>query len=148
MKVILLQDVSKVGSKGDMVEVSDGYGRNFLIKKGLATEGTEGKLREWEENQKSRKNKEAKLEREALEAKKKIGGKRVTVLANAGEEGRLFGSVTTSQVAEALKAQHDVAIDRHDVKLDEQIKQVGMYPFRIRLYTGVEAELTLEVRAE
>ena len=147
MKVILTQDVNKVGVKGDLVEVSDGYGRNFLIKKGLAMEGTGGKLREWEENQKSKKNREAKMERAAIEAKKKIGGKKVTVSMNAGEEGRLFGSVTASQIAEALKAQHHVEIDKHDIKLNEQIKQVGMYPFKIRLHTGIEAELTLEVRA-
>jgi large subunit ribosomal protein L9 len=147
MKVILLQDVSKVGAKGDLVEVSDGYGRNFLIKKGLAAEGTKGKLKEWEENQKSRKSRELKLESAAVEAKKKIGGKKVTVLVNAGEEGRLFGSVTTSQISEAIKAQHGVEADKHDIKLDESIKQVGMYPFRIRLYSGVEAELTLEVKA-
>ncbi|MDR3076886.1 MAG: 50S ribosomal protein L9 [Synergistaceae bacterium] len=147
MKVILMQDVNKVGSKGDLIEVSDGYGRNFLIKKGLAAEGTEGKLREWDENQKSKKNREAKLEHAAIETKKKIGGKRVAVSMNAGEEGRLFGSVTTSQIADALKAQHSVDVDKHDIKLDEPVKQVGMYPFRIRLYTGVEAELTLEVKA-
>ena len=147
MKVILTQDVNKVGAKGDLVEVSDGYGRNFLIKKGLALEGTGGKLREWEENQKSKKNRETKLEKAAAEAKKKIGGKRVTVSMNAGEEGRLFGSVTTSQIAEALKAQHGVEADKHDIKLEEPVKQVGMYPFKIRLHTGIEAELTLEVKA-
>jgi large subunit ribosomal protein L9 len=147
MKVILLQDVSKVGAKGDLLDVSDGYARNFLLKKGLAVEGTESKVKEWKENQKIRENREAKLEKAAVEAKKKIGGKRVTVMMNAGEEGRLFGSVTTSQVAEALKSQHGVEADKRDIKLDEQIKQVGLYPFKIRLYTGVEADLTLEVKS-
>jgi large subunit ribosomal protein L9 len=148
MKVILLQDVSKVGAKGDLIEVSDGYARNFLLKKGLAAEGTEGSVKECEENQKIRKNREAKLEKTAVETKKKIGGKRVTVAMNAGEEGRLFGSVTANQIAEALKSQHGVETDKRDIKLDEQIKQVGMYPFKIRLYTGVEADLILEVKAE
>jgi large subunit ribosomal protein L9 len=147
VKVILTQDVSKVGSKGDLVEVSDGYGRNFLIKKGLAFEATEGKLREWEETQRSKKNREAKLEQAAVETKKKIGGKRVTVTMSAGEEGRLFGSVTTSQVADALKAQLGVDIDKHDVRMGDPVKQVGVHQFRIKLYTGVEAELTLEVKA-
>jgi large subunit ribosomal protein L9 len=147
MKVILLQDVGKVGAKGDLIEVSDGYARNFLLKKGLATEGTEGRVKEWHENQKARKNREEKLEKAAVEAKKKIGGKRVTVTMNAGEEGRLFGSVTASQVAEALKSQHGVETDKRDIKLDEQIKQVGLYPFKIKLYTGVDAELSLEVKA-
>ena len=147
MKVILTQDVNKVGAKGDLVEVADGYGRNFLIKKGLAMEGTGGRLREWEENQKSKKNREKKLENAAIETKKKIGGKRVTVSMNAGEEGRLFGSVTTIQIAEALRTQHGVEVEKHDIKLEEPVKQTGMYPFRIRLHTGVEAELTLEVKA-
>ncbi|MDR1509896.1 MAG: 50S ribosomal protein L9 [Synergistaceae bacterium] len=147
MKVILLQDVSKVGAKGDLIEVSDGYARNFLLKKGLAVEGTEGRVKEWRENQKARKNHEERLEKAAVEAKKKIGGKRVTVTVNAGEEGRLFGSVTASHIAEALRSQHGVEADKRDIKLDEQIRQVGLYPFRIRLYTGVEAELTLEVKA-
>jgi large subunit ribosomal protein L9 len=148
MKVILLQDVNKVGAKGDLIEVSDGYARNFLLRKGFAMEGTESRVKEWKENQKTQKNREAKLEKAAMETKKKIGGKKVTVTVNAGEEGRLFGSVTTSHIAEALKLQHGVEADKHGIKLDEQVKQVGMYPFRIRLYTGVEAELTLEVKAE
>jgi large subunit ribosomal protein L9 len=148
MRVILLQDVNKVGVKGDLVEVSDGFGRNFLIKKGLASEGTEGKVREWEENQKVRKNREAKLEGTAVETKKKIGGKRVTVRVNAGEEGRLFGSVTTSQIAEALKQQHGIDVDKHDIKLEETVKNVGVYPFKIRLYPGIETSLSVEVKAE
>ncbi|MDR1650752.1 MAG: 50S ribosomal protein L9 [Synergistaceae bacterium] len=148
MKVILLQDVSKVGVKGGLVEVSDGYARNFLFKKGLAVEGTEGKLREWEAAQAAKRGKDERLRKEAVEAKKKIGGKKVSVKVNAGGEGRIFGSVTSSQIAEALLAQHGLSVDRHDVRLDETVKQVGMYPFRIKLYTGVEAELTLEVRAE
>jgi large subunit ribosomal protein L9 len=147
MKVILLQDVSKVGVKGELVEVSDGYGRNFLIRKGLAAEGTEGKVREWEENQKARKNREAKLEQSAAETRKKIGGKRVTVPVNAGEEGRLFGSVTTAQIAEALKQQLGVEVDKHDIKLDEAVKSIGVYPFKVRLHTGIDASLSVEVKA-
>jgi large subunit ribosomal protein L9 len=147
MKVILLQDVSKVGVKGDLVEVSDGFGRNFLIKKGMAAEGTAGKVREWEENQKVRKNRESKLEQSAIDMKKKIGGKRVTVLVNAGEEGRLFGSVTTSQIAEALKKELGAEVDKHDIKLDEAVKSIGVYPFKIRLYTGIETSLSVEVKA-
>jgi large subunit ribosomal protein L9 len=147
MKVILVQDVNKVGVKGEMIDVSDGYARNFLLKKGLALEGTEGRIKEWEATQKAKMNREAKLEKEAVEIKKKIGGKKVTVKVNAGEEGRLFGSVTSTQIASAIASQHGVHADKHDVKLEEQIKQVGMYPFKIKLYTGVEADMTLEVKA-
>lgn len=148
MKVILTQDVNKVGIKGDMVEVSDGYARNFLFKKGLAIEGTPGKLKEWEEQQKNKKNREARLEKDAIEVKKKIGGKRVTVKMSAGEEGKLFGSVTTAQIAGAIAEQQGVSVDKKDIKLGDPIKQLGMYPFKIRLYTGVEVELTLGVEAE
>jgi large subunit ribosomal protein L9 len=147
MKVILLQDVDKVGVKGELVEVSDGFGRNFLIRKGLADEGTEGRVREWEENQKARKNRETKLEQSAIETRKKIGGKRVTVPVNAGEDGRLFGSVTTAQIAEALKRQLGVDVDKRDIKLDEAVKSTGVYPFKIRLHAGIEASLSVEVKA-
>jgi large subunit ribosomal protein L9 len=71
----------------------------------------------------------------------------VTVLVNTGEEGRLFGSVTTSQIAEALKGQHGIEVDKHDIKLDEAVKNVGVYPFKIKLYPGVETSLTVEVKA-
>lgn len=148
MKVILTQDVNKLGMKGDMVEVSDGYARNFLFKKNLAIEGTPGKLKEWEEQQRMKKNREAKLEKNAIEIKKKIGGKKVVVKMSAGDEGKLFGSVTSTQIATAVNEQYTVEVDKKDVKLDETIKQLGTYPFRIKLYTGVEVELTLAVEAE
>jgi large subunit ribosomal protein L9 len=147
VKVILTQDVNKVGAKGDLVEVADGFAMNFLFKKGLAVSGAGGKLKEWEESQRAQRNREAKLERNAAEIKKKIGGKKVTVIMNAGEEGRLFGSVTSHQIADALAAQHGVSVDKKDIKLDEPVKQMGLYPFKIKLHTGVEADLTLEVKA-
>jgi large subunit ribosomal protein L9 len=148
VKVILTQDVSKLGSKGDLVEVADGYARNFLFKKNLAVEGTQGKVREWEDQQKAKKNREAKLEARAIEVKKKIGGKKVTVKMSSGEEGKLFGSVTSQQISSALASQLSVEVDKKEIKLDEQIKQLGLYPFKVRLYSGVEAELTLSVEAE
>lgn len=148
MKVILLQDVNKLGAKGELIDVSDGYARNFLFKKGLAMEGTPGRVKEWEEAQKAKKNKEAKLEKTAQEIKKKIGGKVVTVKMSAGEEGKLFGSVTSAQVASALHDQLHVEIDKKDIKLEDAIKQLGKHPFKIRLYTGVEVELSLQVEAE
>ncbi|MDR1515735.1 MAG: 50S ribosomal protein L9 [Synergistaceae bacterium] len=147
MKVILIQDVNKLGSKGDLLEVSEGYGRNFLLKKKLAVEGTEGKVKEWEERQKAKENREARQRANAVEVKKKIGGKMVTVKMSSGEEGRLFGSVTSQQVASALSAQLAVDVDKREIKMDEQIKQLGRYPFKVRLHAGVEAEMTLSVEA-
>jgi large subunit ribosomal protein L9 len=147
VKVILIQDVNKLGSKGDLLEVSEGYGRNFLLKKKLAVEGTEGKVKEWEERQKAKENREARQRANAVEVKKKIGGKMVTVKMSSGEEGRLFGSVTSQQVASALSAQLAVDVDKREIKMDEQIKQLGRYPFKVRLHAGVEAEMTLSVEA-
>jgi large subunit ribosomal protein L9 len=148
VKVILIQDVNKLGNKGDLVEVSDGYARNFLFRRGLAVEGTGGRLKEWEEQQKARQNREARQEQAALEMKKRIGGKRVLVRMSAGEEGKLFGSVTSAQVAAAIKEQHGAEVERKDIRFDEQIKQLGSYPFKIRLHAGVEVELALSVEAE
>jgi large subunit ribosomal protein L9 len=147
LKVILLQDVAKVGNKGDLAEVSDGYARNFLFKKGLAVEGTGGRLKEWEEQQRTKRGREAKLEREAMDIKKKLGGKRVVVRMSTGDEGRLFGSVTSSHVASAISEQHGVEIDKKDIRLEEQIKQLGMYPFRVKLHGGMDVELSLVVEA-
>lgn len=148
MKVILKQDVAKVGKKGDLVEVSDGYGRNFLVGRGLGEEATPGRLREYQEFQKTQKARDDKRQKAAEDTKKKLGGKLVSVKVSAGEGGKLFGSVTSAQVAEALSAQFMVNIDKKDIKLDESIKQAGSYTFRIKLYPGIEAEMTLKVETE
>ncbi len=143
MKVILLQDVSKLGRKGDLIEVSDGYARNFLFPKALAEEGTEAKVKNWALAQEQKKLRDDKLQKQAVEQQKQIGGKSVAVSVKAGEGGRLFGSVTSAQVAEAIAQQLGVAIDKKEVKLPDQLKQLGSHPFKVRLYPGVEAELTL-----
>ena len=148
MKVILKQDVAKVGKKGELIEVSDGYGRNFLIGRGLAEEATPGRMREYPEFQKTQKARDDKRQKAAEDTKKKLGGKLVSVKVSAGEGGKLFGSVTSAQVAEALSAQFMVNIDKKDIKLDESIKQAGSYTFRIKLYPGIEAEMTLKVETE
>jgi large subunit ribosomal protein L9 len=148
MKVILKQDVNKIGRKGDLLEVADGYGRNFLIARGLAEEATDGKVRELEQMQKTQKIKDDKKLKIAEEARKKLGGKVVRVKVNTGEGGKLFGSVTTAQIAEAMTAQFGVPVDKKDLKIEETVKQVGEYKFKAKLYTGVEAEMTLKVEPE
>jgi len=148
MKVILKQDVNKIGSKGEVLDVSDGYGRNFLIVRGLAEEATEGKIRELQEVQKTQKVKDDKKKKIALDTQKKIGGKIVRIKVNAGDGGKLFGSVTTAQVADAVLAEFNVTVDKRDIKLDESIKQVGSYPFKIKLFPGVEATMSLKVETE
>lgn len=148
MKVILTEDVHKLGTKGSMIEVADGYARNFLFKKGLAIEGTPGKQKEWFEQQKNKKQQEAKLANEAQEIKNNIGGKSISVKMNSGEEGRLFGSVTASMVVEALQKRYGVEIDKKSIKLDDTIKQLGSYQFKIKLFGGIDAEMTLVVEGE
>lgn len=148
MKIILKKDVSKIGKKGDMLEVADGYGRNFLIARGLAEEATEGKLRELSEHKKTLKVREDKKVALAQEAKKKLGGKVVTIKVNAGEGGRLFGSVTTAQVAAAIEAQYGVEADKKDIRIEDAIKQAGSFPAKIKLHAGVEAEFTLKVEVQ
>lgn len=147
MKVILKQDVNKIGRKGELLEVADGYGRNYLIARGLAAEATEGRLRELTEKQKTKKVREDKKLSSAQEAKKKLGGKVILIKVNTGEGGRLFGSVTTAQIAEAVAAQYGVVVDKKDIKLKSPVKQAGDYQVKIKLYTGVEAELSLKVEA-
>ena len=148
MKIILKQDVAKVGKKGELIEVADGYGRNFLIGRGLADEATPGKIREYQENQKTRKAKDDKRQKAAADLKKSLSGKVVTVKASAGEGGKLFGSVTSAQVAEALAAQFGSTVDKKDIKLDDSVKQAGNFSFKIKLYPGIEAEMTLKVETE
>ena len=148
MKVILKQDVNKIGKAGEILEVSDGYGRNYLIARGLAEEGTPSKIRENEEFKKTQKVKDDKKLKLAEEAKKKISGKVVSIKVNAGEGGKLFGSVTTAQIAEAVSALYGMSVDKKDVKMEDAIKQAGSYQLKIRLAAAVEAVMTLKVETE
>jgi large subunit ribosomal protein L9 len=143
----LLEDVQKLGKRGELVEVSDGYGRNYLIPRGLAEEATKGKIAELKEKERSRKAKNEKAREEAEASRKYLQGKIVKVVASAGEKGKLFGSITTAQIADALKEQFDVTVSKKEIKVDEHIKEVGSYPVSIRLFPGVEAEMTVAVEA-
>ncbi|MCL1876013.1 MAG: 50S ribosomal protein L9 [Synergistaceae bacterium] len=145
MKVVLTKDVSKLGKTGDKIEVADGYARNFLIARGLALEATSGIIAEVDSRKASEKAKETKLKKEAEEIKKQIQDKVINVRVNAGEKGKLFGSVTNAQVAEALNASYKLTIDKHDIKLPEAIKQAGEFPVTIHLYREVDAKMTLLV---
>lgn len=146
MKVILKSDVNKLGKTGALLEVSDGYARNFLLPKNLAIEATPGKITEWKAEQARLKAKDEKKHAEALELEKKLQGKAVRISGKAGENGKLFGSITASQIAEALEAQHGLKdFDKRDIKLDETVKQPGQFKFALKLYPGVNAEMTLIV---
>lgn len=147
MKVILKQDVEKLGKRGDLLEVADGYGRNFLIPRGLAMEATEAKMREWKSIQEGKLAREKKFEEEARAKKKSLQGRRITVKMSAGEKGRLFGSVTTAQLADAIEEQLGVKVDKKLIKIEDNIKQIGVFSFKVKLYPGVEAELSVKVEA-
>ncbi|MCF7936848.1 MAG: 50S ribosomal protein L9 [Synergistales bacterium] len=148
MKIILKDDVNNVGKAGDLAEVADGYARNFLIPRGLAEQATQGRLKSWKQEQKVRERREQKA-REAAEAQqKKLQGRQVRVKVNTGEAGKLFGSVTASDLAEAIEKQIKQKVDRREIQLSEPIKELGVFPFAVRLYPGVEAELTASVESE
>jgi large subunit ribosomal protein L9 len=148
MKVILQQSVEKLGDPGDVVDVAAGYARNYLVPRGLAVRAEKGALKHAENLKRahtSRRSKE-RVEFEALAAT--LIASKVTIAARAGEEGKLFGSVTAADVAEAIAGQTGIRVDRKDVHLDEPIRSLGSHDVRVHLFPEVEPVLTLEVAAE
>ena len=143
MKVILKQDVKGQGKKGQMVEVSDGYARNFLLAKKLAVMATPENINTMKQQEKAKKAQEAAEKAEAEATAKKLEGLTVKVAAKAGEGGRLFGAVTAKEVAEALSAQHGITINKAKLVLDEPIKACGGYKLKAKL--GYEVVGTVSV---
>ena len=143
MKVILQQDVRGQGKKGQLVEVSDGYARNFLLPRKLAVIATAENLNTMKQQEKARKAQEAAEKAEAEATAKKLEGLMVKIPAKAGEGGRLFGAVTAKEVSDALAAQHGVNIPKTKLVLDEPIKSCGGYQIRAKL--GYEVTGTVNV---
>ena len=148
MEVILKQDIKGLGYKDDKVTVANGYGRNFLLPKGMATLATESAKKMHAEILKQRAFKEDKLRKEASANAEKLSGVSIKVGAKAGENGKIFGSVTTIQIAEALqKAGYNV--ERKNIEMTEDnVKQLGTYSAKVRLYKDVSATVSFEVIAE
>ena len=147
MKIVLRADVETLGNKGDLVDVAPGYARNYLVPKGLAMVATEGAMRQAESMRRSRQVRD-KREKEGAEATaRQLAAKRVEIKARAGEGGRLFGSVTTTDIAEAVEAQTGVHIDRRKLSL-EPIKSLGTHEVSVRLHSEVEVPLTIEIVAQ
>jgi large subunit ribosomal protein L9 len=147
MRIVLRADVENLGKKGDLVEVADGFARNYLVPRGLALRATPGIQRQADA---MRRNREARdrREREAAEAiASQLSGRTVTVTARAGAEGRLFGSVTNADVAEAIQAAAGVEVDRRKVGLDEPVKELGTFDAPVRLHPDVVAVVHVEVVA-
>ena len=148
MKIVLRADVDNVGKKGDILDVADGFARNYLIPKGQAFRATKGVEKQAASMRRSRDVQDAK-EREAGEAIARVLVPTVVrVPARAGSEGRLFGSVTTADLVEAVKAQTGVELDRRRVQLDEPIKSLGTHEVPVKLHSDVEFRVTVEVVAE
>ncbi|MDD6154217.1 MAG: 50S ribosomal protein L9 [Eubacteriales bacterium] len=144
MVVILLKNVSGTGKAGEIVNVSDGYGRNFLIPKGLAKEATKGNVRTLEAAKARKEEEEKQAKAKAEELAEKIKGLNITIKTKSGEGGRLFGSITTRDVADELKKEHGISIDRKKIEMDN-IKELGNYRAKLKLYTGVSAILRVVV---
>lgn len=139
MKVLLKQDVAGLGKKGNVVEVSDGYARNFLLPRGLAVEATEGVLRDlFHQSQVNKQKQERQLE-EARKVYKAIHLATVSIPVKAGAAGKLFGSITAQDVADAIKKQLKVNVDKRELKMEENLKTLGVHPVRVRLHPQVEA---------
>ncbi|HHY18506.1 MAG TPA: 50S ribosomal protein L9 [Firmicutes bacterium] len=147
MDVILTQDVKSLGKKGDLVSVSEGYGRNYLIPKGLATLATKGAISQIKELKEAEQKAEEKAKEEAIELAKKLDGNTIKLKAKAGEQGKIFGSITANDVSNAIKKQFGVEVDRKKIQL-ETIKELGTFPAKLRIYPEVSAEIKVFVEAE
>jgi len=148
MDIILIQDVSKLGQKDDIVQVKDGYARNYLIPKGYAIAASASARKMHAENLKQRAHKEEKIKAEARELAAKLADVKVVVGAKTSSSGKIFGSVNTIQIAESLK-EKGFDIDRRSITLPEdQIKEVGSYKAVIKLHREVKVEVNFEIIAE
>ena len=148
MIVILNRDVKGTGKAGDVVKVSDGYARNMLLPKGYATEATDGNIRNLEKQKAIAAEKKAEEKAAAQQTAEKIGALSVEIKTKAGEGGKIFGSITSKDIADALKDQHKITVDKKKIQLDSQIKQTGEMTVEIKLYTEVNAKLKVIVTAE
>lgn len=147
MKVLLTKDVEHLGAAGDIKEVSGGYGRNYLLPQGMAVIATRGAIKQAEERLSAQRKREAVLRQEAQVLAQRMAGVTLTFVERVGENDRLFGSVTASDIAEKLHAAIGVDIDRRRIELDEPIKRVGDFVVHYRVMTGVVAEIKVVVNA-
>lgn len=148
MKVILTSDVKGVGKKGDVINVSDGYARNFLFPRKLAIEANESNLKVLEAQKAKEEQKRQEELQRARELAKKLSEITVEVSVKAGENGKLFGSITSKDISDALKKQHGIEIDKKKIELDEAIKVAGVYNIEVKVYPEVTAKLKVSIKAQ
>jgi large subunit ribosomal protein L9 len=147
MRVVLRADIENVGKKGDILDVADGFARNYLIPKGRAIKATKGVESQAEAMRRSRDKKDARDRESAEVVARSLVPTVIRITAQSGAEGRLFGSVTTAEVVESVKAQTGFEIDRRRVQLDEPIRSLGTHEVPVKLHSDVEFRLTVEVVA-
>ena len=146
MKVILMQDVKGKGKKGQMIEVSDGYARNFMLPRKLATEATADAVNTMRMNDKAAAEKAARERAEAVETSKKLREMTITVTAKGGGAGRLFGSVTNQEIADALAKASGIKLDKRKIVISDPIKSVGTYTVQCKLGYEITAPLTVKIQ--
>ena len=147
MKVILKEDVKSIGSMGQIVDVSDGFARNYLVPKGLAVEANVKNMRSLEHEKKVIQEKARKVKNSVQDLANRLANMNVVIKTKAGEEGKLFGSVTTMDIAEQLKNQ-GIEIDKKKISLDEPIKRLGTYAVNLKLHSEITAQVNIQVIEE
>ena len=147
MKVILQADVKGTGKKGQIYDVADGYARNFLFPKKLAVEATAGNIQDISHKKMVEDRRKAKEKQDAIELANKLSTLQIEIKMKIGEGGRLFGSVTSKEIAEALKKQHGIEIDKRKVELKEPIKSLGSFEVQIKIHAEAAAKLQIHVVA-
>ncbi len=148
MKVILIQDVKKIGQKGQIIEVSDGYARNYLIPQGLAEEGTKTKIKEAQEKSVREEKKKSREKEQAEALKARIDGKTVQIKVKTGAGDKLFGAVTAKEISDILQKEFGVPIDKKKIDIPEAIKHLGEHTIRLKIYPSVQAEVKIVVASE
>lgn len=148
MKVILLKDVKGLGKEGELVNAKDGHARNFLFPRKLAVEATPENIKKWEERKKKDQAREKEEYEKALKLKKEIESLNLEIRSKAGEGGKLFGSITSKDIADVLKTKHNIDIDRRKIELKENIKNLGNTTVSVRVYPEVVANLNVKVVEE
>lgn len=145
MKVVLTQDVKKLGSKGDVVDAADGYARNYLMPRGLAVEATQHKIKELKEKESKKNRLENEKRDDAKKQKSKLESEKFVIKVKAGENGRLFGSVNTKDIAKAA-ASKGYDIDKRKINLNDSLKSLGMHTIEVKLYSDITAQLKVNIK--
>ena len=148
MKVILLDNIKGVGKKDEIINASDGYARNYLFPKKLAVEATKENLGKLESKNEANKFKKQNEKNDAIEVANKLKELVLTRKVKAGENGKIFGGVTSKEISENLKEQYKIEIDKKKIEVKETIKNIGRFTINIKLYEGVNAKLTVNIIAE